>query len=83
MQAVRTQYHRDELAGRLSDLRVAIESAVPLSAGSYNRQISATAADRVETLTKLAEKRRSTRPRTRGPGRCSSVRWTPAITSSR
>jgi tRNA-splicing ligase RtcB len=56
MQAVRTQYHRDELAGRLSDLRVAIESAVPLSAGSYNRQISATAADRVETLTKLARK---------------------------
>ena len=56
MQAVRTQYHRDELAGRLSDLRVAIESAVPLSAGRYNRQISATAADRVETLTTLAEK---------------------------
>jgi tRNA-splicing ligase RtcB (3'-phosphate/5'-hydroxy nucleic acid ligase) len=33
MHAVRTQYHRDDLTGRLSDLRESIERAVPLSAG--------------------------------------------------
>ncbi len=56
MQAVRTQYHRDELTGNLAELRVAIEHAVPLSAGSYNTRISETAAVRVEALTKLAER---------------------------
>src|SRR5688572_4134309 len=56
MQAVRTQYHRDELGGHLADLRVAIERAIPLSAGSYNTEVSATARDRVETLAKLAAK---------------------------
>ena len=56
MQAVRTQYHRDELTGRLAELRVAIEQAIPLSAGHYNERLTTTAADRVETLTKLAEK---------------------------
>src|SRR6185437_2697016 len=46
MQAVRTQYHRDELTGHLADLRVAIERAIPLSAGSYNTSVGATAGDR-------------------------------------
>jgi tRNA-splicing ligase RtcB len=55
MQAIRTQYHRDDLTGALADLRVAIEQAIPLSAGKYNRQVSATAQDRVQALTKLAE----------------------------
>jgi tRNA-splicing ligase RtcB len=56
MQAVRTQYHRAELNGRLSDLRVAIEQAIPLSAGKCNASVSVTAHDRVEALTRLAEK---------------------------
>jgi tRNA-splicing ligase RtcB len=56
MQAVRTQYHRDALTGRRSELRVAIERAIPLSAGKYNVHLSATARARVEALVKLAEK---------------------------
>jgi tRNA-splicing ligase RtcB len=56
MQAVRTQYHRDELPGRLAELRVAIEAAIPLSAGKYNGHVQATARGRVEELTTLAEK---------------------------
>ncbi len=56
MAAVRTQYHRDELGGDLSTLREAIERAVPLSAGSYNTALTDTAAQRVEQLTKAAEK---------------------------
>jgi len=56
MAAVRTQYHRDELGGDLSTLREAIERAVPLSAGSYNTALTDTAGQRVEQLTKAAEK---------------------------
>jgi tRNA-splicing ligase RtcB len=55
MAAVRTQYHRDELGTDLAGLRVAIERAVPLSAGKYNRALTDTATQRVEQLTKLAE----------------------------
>jgi tRNA-splicing ligase RtcB len=55
MAAVRTQYHRDELGADLAGLRVAIERAVPLSAGKYNRALTHTATQRVEQLTKLAE----------------------------
>jgi len=58
MMAVRTQYHRDELPGHLGALRVAIERAIPLSAGSYNQRVSASARPRVEALTKLADKAR-------------------------
>jgi tRNA-splicing ligase RtcB len=58
MMAVRTQYHRDELPGNLGALRVAIERAIPLSAGSYNQRVSASARPRVEALTKLADKAR-------------------------
>jgi tRNA-splicing ligase RtcB len=56
MQAVRTQYHRDDLTGRLSDLRESIERTVPLSAGKYNKHVTESARDRIEELTKLAEK---------------------------
>jgi tRNA-splicing ligase RtcB len=56
MAAVRTQYQRDELTGDLAALRTAIERAVPLSAGRYNAVLTDTAADRVERLTKSAEK---------------------------
>jgi tRNA-splicing ligase RtcB (3'-phosphate/5'-hydroxy nucleic acid ligase) len=56
MQAVRTQYHRDDLTGRLSDLRESIERTVPLSAGKYNHHVADSARDRIEELTKLAEK---------------------------
>jgi tRNA-splicing ligase RtcB len=55
MAAVRTQYHRDELRTDLSDLREAIERAVPLSAGAYNTALTDSAAQRVERLTKAAE----------------------------
>jgi tRNA-splicing ligase RtcB (3'-phosphate/5'-hydroxy nucleic acid ligase) len=47
MAAVRTQYHRHELAGDLAALRRAIERAVPLSAGAYNTALTDTAAQRV------------------------------------
>ena len=56
MAAVRTQYHRDELGPDLSGLRTSIERAVPLSAGSYNTELTATARERVATLTAQADK---------------------------
>ena len=56
MAAVRTQYHREELPPDRVRLREAIERAVPLSAGSYNTELTATASRRVETLTKAAER---------------------------
>jgi tRNA-splicing ligase RtcB len=56
MQAVRTQYHRDELTGRLADLRIAIEHAIPLSAGNYNTDVLPSAEPRVAELRRLAER---------------------------
>jgi tRNA-splicing ligase RtcB len=59
MIAVRTQFQRAEIVGhsrRLSELRTAIENAVPLSAGNYNRVLTGTAAARIEKLTARAEK---------------------------
>ena len=51
MIAVRTQFVVDDLTGRdLAALRVAIEDAVPLSAGRYNTELTGTAADRVTEL---------------------------------
>ena len=52
MIAVRTQWTADEVraAGRLADLRRAIEAAVPLSAGAYNKALTPSAAARVATL---------------------------------
>jgi tRNA-splicing ligase RtcB len=56
MIAVRTQFGVDELAGRdLRALRVAIEGAVPLSAGKYNTVLTETAAERVHELESKAE----------------------------
>src|ERR1700753_3043292 len=42
MAAVRTQFHTDELRGDLATLRTAIEEAVPLSAGTYNKRVTET-----------------------------------------
>lgn len=56
MQAVKTQYHRDELGRDLARLRRAIEAAIPLSAGRYNTSLTPSAEHRVEQLTRLAEK---------------------------
>ncbi len=51
MIAVRTQFDRADIAGRsLGKLRVAIEQAIPLSAGKYNAQLSDTAAARTAEL---------------------------------
>src|SRR5215467_15371679 len=41
MIAVRTQWTRGELSGPLTRLRQAIEKAIPLSAGNYNKQVHA------------------------------------------
>jgi tRNA-splicing ligase RtcB len=56
MAAVRTQYHRDELRPDLAGLRTSIERAVPLSAGSYNKTLTDSAAKRVQDLTAAAER---------------------------
>ncbi|WP_223198398.1 RtcB family protein [Solihabitans fulvus] len=59
MAAVRTQFHLDDVTAHpkpLSELREAIERAIPLSAGNYNTAITDTAAPRIEALTAKAEK---------------------------
>ncbi|NUU30578.1 RtcB family protein [Arthrobacter sp. C9C5] len=56
MIAVRTQYMRKELPKDLQRLREAIERAIPLSAGHFNRRISATAGPRLAELRRLAAK---------------------------
>ena len=51
MIAVRTQFSREDLGtAGLAPLREAIEASVPLSAGSYNRTLTATAERRVREL---------------------------------
>ncbi len=56
MIAVRTQFTAAKLVGReLRELRVAIERAVPLSAGSYNKKLTDTARKRVAELEADAE----------------------------
>lgn len=52
MIAVRTQWSEQEFraAGSLATLRRAIEQAVPLSAGKYNKTLTAGASKRVQTL---------------------------------
>ncbi|MBB5958156.1 tRNA-splicing ligase RtcB [Saccharothrix tamanrassetensis] len=56
MIAVRTQFTGDEFRSRpLAPLRRAIEEAVPLSAGKYNRRLTDTARERVEALGRSAE----------------------------
>ena len=57
MIAVRTQFTRDEFTAHsvpLATLRVAIERAIPLSAGAANQKVTATAAPRIELLAKKA-----------------------------
>jgi tRNA-splicing ligase RtcB (3'-phosphate/5'-hydroxy nucleic acid ligase) len=57
MIAVRTQFTRDDFAGRdLAPLRQQIERAVPLSAGHQNKKIVASAEPRIAELEALAEK---------------------------
>ena len=57
MIAVRTQFTLDDFRSRpLAPLRVAIENAVPLSAGKYNTGVTDTARERVEVLAGRAEK---------------------------
>ncbi|GAB7052821.1 RtcB family protein [Catenuloplanes indicus] len=56
MAAVKTQFHRSSLTGDLSKLRVAIERAIPLSAGGANTSLTASAAARVAHLTEMSDK---------------------------
>jgi len=56
MIAVRTGFERADLAGRdLAPLRLAVERAIPLSAGGRNRKVVRTAEPRVAELERLAE----------------------------
>ncbi|SFV20054.1 RtcB family protein [Micrococcus terreus] len=55
MIAVRTQFARDDLPSERTSVREAIERAIPLSAGGYNRKVVATAAPRIAELEALAE----------------------------
>ncbi|KRE79542.1 RtcB family protein [Arthrobacter sp. Soil763] len=54
MIAVRTQYTQQDLPKDLARLRVAIERAVPLSAGHFNRSVTATARPRLVELRRMA-----------------------------
>lgn len=57
MIAVRTQFTRDDFVTHsmpLAKLRVAIERAIPLSAGAYNQKLTATVQPRLELLAKKA-----------------------------
>ena len=55
MRAVKFSLTKNDLPEDLSDIRVAIEKQVPLSAGKYNSSIKQTAVDKIAKLTKLAE----------------------------
>lgn len=55
MIAVRTQFTRADLPTERTSVREAIERAVPLSAGAYNRKVVATAAPRIAELERRAE----------------------------
>jgi tRNA-splicing ligase RtcB len=57
MIAVRTQWTEEDLraAGPLSTLRHGIEAAVPLSAGRYNRTLTASARERADRLAEHAD----------------------------
>src|SRR6476661_4814489 len=56
MIAVRTQFVRTDLPKDLKRLREGIERAIPLSAGHFNRRISATAGPRLAELRRMAAK---------------------------
>jgi tRNA-splicing ligase RtcB len=55
MIAVRTQYDSAELPANRRPMREAVERAVPLSAGKYNRSLTPSAARRVAELERAAE----------------------------
>ena len=55
MIAVRTQFTRADLPTERTSVREAIERAIPLSAGGYNRKVVATAEPRIAELEALAE----------------------------
>jgi tRNA-splicing ligase RtcB len=57
MIAVRTQWTRDEFvaSNSLVDLRHDIERAIPLSPGKYNKELTETAEERVESLVEFAD----------------------------
>ncbi|WP_309081021.1 RtcB family protein [Zhihengliuella sp.] len=54
MIAVKTGYRADQLPPERRPLREAIERAIPLSAGHYNRRVVDTARPRIDELTRLA-----------------------------
>ena len=54
MIAVRTSLTKEDMPEDLADLRVAIESRIPLSAGRYNGRVRKTARPRVEQLEEKA-----------------------------
>ncbi len=56
MIAVKTQFSAGELPADRRSVREAIERAIPLSAGAYNKKIVATAVPRIEELTQRAER---------------------------
>jgi tRNA-splicing ligase RtcB (3'-phosphate/5'-hydroxy nucleic acid ligase) len=60
MAAVRTQLTKADVTriGRLAALREAIEAAVPVSKGGYNRRLTDTAAERARELETLADQAR-------------------------
>lgn len=55
MIAVRTQFKRSDIKGDLKDLRTSIERSIPLSAGSYNTELTETAKVRIERLESKAK----------------------------
>lgn len=55
MIAVRTQFTKDQLPAEARWLRLAIEKAIPLSAGKYNRQVTPSALKRIAILEDEAE----------------------------
>ncbi|BDD80801.1 RNA-splicing ligase RtcB [Tsukamurella pulmonis] len=56
MIAVRTQFTKDDLPEDRSTVREAIERAIPLSPGRYNKKVVATAEPRIAELEALAER---------------------------
>jgi tRNA-splicing ligase RtcB len=59
MIAVKTQFNESDIANRerLTELRQSIERSIPLSAGGYNREYTATARKRITELEKLHDHR--------------------------
>lgn len=56
MIAVQTQFNLNDIIGNLTDLRIAIEKAIPLSAGHYNQTLTPSAEVRVNRLIEKSKK---------------------------